>query len=124
MRRPEMLPSILHGCHFDTISSFSTNNFDPDIFYHTLYFEVFFISMPCSAYTTYFQKKAISSVRHVVLRSMRTVSPQNSVQKILQLQYWVTTVPFVHVRNVNDTHRLLGEPQNSEGFQLLTPPVF
>jgi hypothetical protein len=27
-----MLPSILHGCHFDTISSFSIKNFVPDIF--------------------------------------------------------------------------------------------
>jgi hypothetical protein len=30
--RQEMLPSILHGCHFDTISSFSINNFVPGIF--------------------------------------------------------------------------------------------
>jgi hypothetical protein len=32
-----MLSSILHGCHFDTISSFSTKNFVPDIFDQTSY---------------------------------------------------------------------------------------
>jgi hypothetical protein len=32
MWHQEMLPSILHGCHFDTTSSFSTENFVPDIF--------------------------------------------------------------------------------------------
>jgi hypothetical protein len=32
MWRQEMLPSILHGCHFDTISSFSVKNVVPDIF--------------------------------------------------------------------------------------------
>jgi hypothetical protein len=35
MWRHEMLPSILHGCHFDTISCFSFENFVPDIFYQT-----------------------------------------------------------------------------------------
>jgi hypothetical protein len=30
-----MLPSILHGCEFDTISSFSIKNFVPDIFDQT-----------------------------------------------------------------------------------------
>jgi hypothetical protein len=30
--RQEMLPSILHGCHFDTISSLSLKNVVPDIF--------------------------------------------------------------------------------------------
>jgi hypothetical protein len=33
----EMLPSILHGCHFDTICSFSVKNFVPDIFDQTSY---------------------------------------------------------------------------------------
>jgi hypothetical protein len=37
MWRQEMLPSILHGCHFDTISSFSTKKFVPDIFDQTSY---------------------------------------------------------------------------------------
>jgi hypothetical protein len=37
MWRQEMLPSILHGYHFDTISSFSIKNFVPDIFDQTLY---------------------------------------------------------------------------------------
>jgi hypothetical protein len=37
MWRQEMLSSILHGCHFDTISSFSSKNFVPDIFYLTSY---------------------------------------------------------------------------------------
>jgi hypothetical protein len=36
--RQEMLPSTLHGCHFDTISSFSIKNFVPDIFDQTSYF--------------------------------------------------------------------------------------
>jgi hypothetical protein len=33
----EMLPSILHGCNFDTISSFSIKNFVLNIFDQTLY---------------------------------------------------------------------------------------
>jgi hypothetical protein len=33
----EMLPSILHGCRCDTISSFSIKNVVPDIFDQTLY---------------------------------------------------------------------------------------
>jgi hypothetical protein len=37
MWHQEMLPSILHGCHFDTISSFSLKNFVPDIFDQTSY---------------------------------------------------------------------------------------
>jgi hypothetical protein len=37
MWRQAMLPSVLHGCHFDTISSFSIKNFAPDIFDHTSY---------------------------------------------------------------------------------------
>jgi hypothetical protein len=37
MWRQEMLPSIVHGCHFDTISSFSLKNFVPDIFDQTSY---------------------------------------------------------------------------------------
>jgi hypothetical protein len=37
MWRQEMLSSILHGCHFDTISSFSIKNFVPDIFDQTSY---------------------------------------------------------------------------------------
>jgi hypothetical protein len=37
MWRQEMLPSILHGCHFDIISSFSIQNVVPDIFDQTLY---------------------------------------------------------------------------------------
>jgi hypothetical protein len=32
MWRQEMLPSILHGCHFDAVSSFSLKNFVLDIF--------------------------------------------------------------------------------------------
>jgi hypothetical protein len=36
--RLEMLPSILHCCHFDTISSFSSKQFVPDIFDQTSYF--------------------------------------------------------------------------------------
>jgi hypothetical protein len=36
----EMLPSILHGCHFDTISSFSIKNFVPDIFDQTSFLAV------------------------------------------------------------------------------------
>jgi hypothetical protein len=35
MWRQEMLPSILHGFHFDTISSFSFQYFVPDIFDQT-----------------------------------------------------------------------------------------
>jgi hypothetical protein len=35
MWRQEMLPSTLHGCHFDTTGSFSIQNFVPDIFYQT-----------------------------------------------------------------------------------------
>jgi hypothetical protein len=35
--RQEMLLSILHGCHFDTISSFSTKKIVPDIFDQTSY---------------------------------------------------------------------------------------
>jgi hypothetical protein len=35
MWRQEILPSILHGCHFDTISIFSFKNFVPDIFDQT-----------------------------------------------------------------------------------------
>jgi hypothetical protein len=37
MWRQEMLPSILHGCHFDTISSSSIKNSVPDIFDQTSY---------------------------------------------------------------------------------------
>jgi hypothetical protein len=40
MWRKEMLPSILHGCHFDTISSFS-KNVAPYIFDQTSYFNFF-----------------------------------------------------------------------------------
>jgi hypothetical protein len=39
MWRQEMLPSILHGCHFNTISSFFLKNFVPDIFDQTSYIE-------------------------------------------------------------------------------------
>jgi hypothetical protein len=39
-----MLPSILHGCHFNTISSFSPKNFVPDIFDQTLYLCIYNIS--------------------------------------------------------------------------------
>jgi hypothetical protein len=35
MWRQEMLPSILHGCHFDTIRSSSIKNVVPDIFDQT-----------------------------------------------------------------------------------------
>jgi hypothetical protein len=37
MWHQEMLPSILHGCHFDTISSFSIKNSVPDDFDQTSY---------------------------------------------------------------------------------------
>jgi hypothetical protein len=37
MWRQEMLPRILHGCHFDTISSFSFKNVVPGIFDQTSY---------------------------------------------------------------------------------------
>jgi hypothetical protein len=32
MWRQEMLPNILYGCHFDTVSSFCIKNFALDIF--------------------------------------------------------------------------------------------
>jgi hypothetical protein len=35
--RQEMMPSILRGCHFDTISSFCIKNFVPNIFDQTSY---------------------------------------------------------------------------------------
>jgi hypothetical protein len=37
MWRQEMLPSILHGRHFNTIGGFSFKNFVPDIFDQTSY---------------------------------------------------------------------------------------
>jgi hypothetical protein len=37
--RQELLPSILHGCHFDTINSFCIKIFFPNTFYQTSHVE-------------------------------------------------------------------------------------
>jgi hypothetical protein len=46
MWHQEMLPSNLHGYHFDTISSFSIRNFVPDIFDQTSYSCMTFSLLP------------------------------------------------------------------------------